>query len=132
MFPGKARRSRQRCSIGIELILGVGSRVPGLNPTTLSCGTLLLSSKGPGAQRGILLPLKDDELRLRSRHQSQARCPASQAGVMEFVGGVAVLWQWIMGEGKEKEEKKGYDSSVWSPGPGVRRQRPHPGQVTLS
>lgn len=25
---------------------------------------------------------------------------------MEFVGGVAALWQWITREGKEKEEKK--------------------------
>ena len=46
---------------GTEPMFSVGSRVPGLTPTTLSRRTLLLSLKGPGAQRGILLPVKDVE-----------------------------------------------------------------------
>lgn len=41
----------------------------------------------------------------RSWHQSQARS-SFPGSMMEFVGGVAVLWQRITGERKEKEEKK--------------------------
>lgn len=54
-------------------MLGVRSAAPGFTPTILSCGTLLLPPTGPGTQQGTLLPLRDDEFRQSSWHQSQAQ-----------------------------------------------------------
>lgn len=47
--------------MGLNPMLDVGSTVPGLNPPPSLVG--LLSPKGLGTQREILLHLRDDELR---------------------------------------------------------------------
>lgn len=96
-----------RYSMGLNPMLGVGSRVPGLNPPPSLEELYFCLPKGPGTQREILLHLRDDELRqILASKPGQVQLPWQYDGVCGW-GSCPMAADHRGKKGKRRKERKG-------------------------